>query len=104
MHFEKTFKITSEESLIVEKYFFELESIKNLLSVVVREAKESSCNSLDDVIEKISKQYRIAFIKLSTVQNEIISKRIDRYKYDNIKFSFNFNTQEVSVEYDIKNS
>lgn len=95
-------KITEKESKQVERAFYEYESDKMLVTIIVREFGE--LNKEDEfkssMLNKYVSDYKKSFKKLSMIQNKIINKYIDRTQYPNANFIFDFINYEVKFNSD----
>lgn len=82
---EKRIYINEDEIFFVEKYWFELQGLKDL---VVQFISNSELTVNNDKFEKILKEYLEAYIAFNIAYNKIISKYVEDYEKKNVFIDF----------------
>lgn len=97
---EIKFRINSNESLSVERDFYEYESDKALVSILAREFANNQNSDVKNMLSEYCTKCKKSFEKLALTQNMVIDEYIDRTKYKNINFVFDFKNEEVKFTID----
>lgn len=95
---KETFKITEQEALLVERAHYVSQSYEGFISILAREFSNHPTDKLKEMIEHYRILYQNSYIELRTAQDAILSARIGRLP-EKVKFSFDFDYLEVTVEW-----
>lgn len=80
-------QLDEKDSTLVEKYFYESESLKTILDILSKNMAETN-QQLSDVFDKYSEYYKNSRASLEIAKNEVFAKYLPEIKIDVYTFDF----------------
>lgn len=96
---KQTFRLTREESRLIERLFYIHASYQAYVSVLAREMAKSSNPDARKMLEDYTKEAQKAFIEMRVAQDAVLSGKFPDGKPDNLSYTFHFDRQEVACSW-----
>ncbi len=95
-----TYKLTNEESEMVERYNYIFQSNKALVSILAREFADSQNPIVKSMLETYCADCKKSYLELCVAHDAVLDKYLEISRFENeVHFSFDFVNQEVNCEW-----
>lgn len=91
---DKKFRITKEESLLVERLFYIYKSEENFCRLLASELTSFDSPKKEDLLEKHAELCKESFVKLDYARDKVIESHLGCIP-NNISYIFDFSNREV---------
>lgn len=96
---EKIYALMPEESELVERLNLIYQSNANLVAILSRELRDAACPDTKAMLEDACAECKRSFAELRIAQDAVLDRYFEGPRAEEIRFAFDFRTQEVRVEW-----